>query len=202
MFSEEECLLGYLRDHLIRSLLRNSFWLLFLHQYAFHKSIEEAWFDSVVIFDYDCDDDFYSVPNDVLSLNGIEGGKRLSSSTKKQSCKGRIDGYRRKVSCRISKGSLDRKPVILGVPDCSSFTNLTFHRSVPNFSSFATPTFHGSFEEAWFDSVGVFDSDRDDDYQSVLDDFVSPNGIEVRLIPNFPIKDANHEKLLLLSKNI
>ncbi|KAF7835314.1 plant/F14N23-31 protein [Senna tora] len=147
MLSEEECLLGYRRDHLIRSLLRNSFWLLFLHQYAFHKSIEEAWFDSLVIFDYDCDDDFYSVPNDVLSLNGIEeqffssfraftkesgfvGGKRLSSSRKKQSCKGRIDGYRRKVFCRISKGSLDRKPVILGVPDCSSFTNLAFHRSI------------------------------------------------------------------------
>ncbi|KAF7835360.1 plant/F14N23-31 protein [Senna tora] len=73
MFPEEECLPGYLRDHLIRSLLRNSFSLLFLHQYAFHKSIGEASFDSDALFDYDCDDDFYSVPNDVLSLNGIEG---------------------------------------------------------------------------------------------------------------------------------
>lgn len=30
----------------------------------------------------------------------------------------------------------------------------------------------GSIEEAWFDSVAVFDSDCDDDYQSVPDGMV------------------------------
>lgn len=30
----------------------------------------------------------------------------------------------------------------------------------------------GSIEEAWFDSVAVFDSDCDDDYQSVPDGMI------------------------------
>lgn len=30
----------------------------------------------------------------------------------------------------------------------------------------------GSIEEAWFDSVAVFDSDCDDDYQSVIDGII------------------------------
>ncbi|KAK8471997.1 hypothetical protein PHAVU_002G079600 [Phaseolus vulgaris] len=41
-------------------------------------SIEEAWFDSVAVFDSDCDDDYQSVPDDVVSLSGIEGGSVLS----------------------------------------------------------------------------------------------------------------------------
>ncbi|KAF2302438.1 hypothetical protein GH714_036339 [Hevea brasiliensis] len=36
-------------------------------------SIEEAWFDSVAIFESDCDEDFESVPDDLFSLNGFEG---------------------------------------------------------------------------------------------------------------------------------
>jgi len=32
--------------------------------------------------------------------------------------------------------------------------------------------FAGSIEEAWFDSVTVFDSDCDDDYQSVPDGMI------------------------------
>lgn len=36
-------------------------------------SIEESWFDSAVILDSDCDEDFQSVQEDVLSLNGSEG---------------------------------------------------------------------------------------------------------------------------------
>ncbi|KAF7809211.1 DUF1336 domain-containing protein [Senna tora] len=108
---------------------------------------------------------------------GCVGGGRLSSSKKKQSRKRRRDGLRRKVLSRPSKGSLDKKPDTPGVADCSSLAN---------------PAFHGSIEEAWFDSVAVFDSDCDDDYQSVPDDVVSLNGIEGGLIPNFLIKDANH----------
>ncbi|KAI8528451.1 hypothetical protein RHMOL_Rhmol12G0149300 [Rhododendron molle] len=40
---------------------------------TFHGSTDEAWFDSAVILDSDCDEDFQSVPDDVLSLNGFEG---------------------------------------------------------------------------------------------------------------------------------
>ncbi|KAL6969515.1 hypothetical protein U1Q18_029227 [Sarracenia purpurea var. burkii] len=36
-------------------------------------SVEEAWFDSTAILESDCDEDFQSVQEDVLSLNGIEG---------------------------------------------------------------------------------------------------------------------------------
>ncbi|KAL5554011.1 hypothetical protein UlMin_041412 [Ulmus minor] len=36
-------------------------------------SIEEAWFDSVAGFDSDCEEDYQSFPDDVLSLNGSEG---------------------------------------------------------------------------------------------------------------------------------
>ncbi|KAF7835356.1 uncharacterized protein G2W53_010215 [Senna tora] len=67
--------------------------------------------------------------------HGSVGRGRLSSSKKKQSCKRRTDGLRRRLSSRISKGSFDKK---LGVPDCSSFTN---------------PAFPEIIEDAWFDLV-------------------------------------------------
>ncbi|KAF7835326.1 plant/F14N23-31 protein [Senna tora] len=174
------------------------------------------------------------------------GGGRLSSSRKKQSRKKRVDGLRRRVSSRISKGSLDKKHVMPNVPACSSIVNPTIYGesvvfllsslhkgicrlsssmkkksrkrktyglkrrvssqmskgswdkktvtpSVLDCSSFANPAFHRSIDEAWFDSVVVVDSNWDDDYQSVVDDVVSLNGSEGGLIPNFPIKDANHE---------
>ncbi|KAF7835346.1 plant/F14N23-31 protein [Senna tora] len=87
----------------------------------------------------------------------------LSSSWKKQSHKRKIDGLRRRVSFQTSKGSLDKKTITPGVPDCYSFANPTFHRGI---------------EETWFDSVAVFDSNCDNDYQSVADDVVSLNGSE------------------------
>ncbi|KAE9607121.1 putative protein ENHANCED DISEASE RESISTANCE 2 [Lupinus albus] len=42
-------------------------------------SIEESWFDSFAVFDSDFDDDYQSVPEDVVSLNGTEGGSISSS---------------------------------------------------------------------------------------------------------------------------
>ncbi|KAF7835317.1 uncharacterized protein G2W53_010176 [Senna tora] len=56
------------------------------------------------------------------------GGWRLSSSRKKQSPKKRIYGLKRRVSSRISKGSLDKKPVTSGVPNCSFFAYHAFHK--------------------------------------------------------------------------
>uniref|UniRef100_A0A7C9CW31 Uncharacterized protein n=1 Tax=Opuntia streptacantha TaxID=393608 RepID=A0A7C9CW31_OPUST len=44
--------------------------------------------------------------------------------------------------------------------------------------SFSTPTFQGSTEEAWFDSTTRFDSDGEEDFQSVQDDILSQNGFE------------------------
>ncbi|KAF7807982.1 uncharacterized protein G2W53_040143 [Senna tora] len=98
---------------------------------ALHGSIEVAWFDSVAVSDFDYDDHYQSVPDDIV----VRGG-RLSSSRKKQSQKMRNDGLKRKVSSWISKGSLDKKPITPGVPDCFSFANRALH---------------GSIEEAWFD---------------------------------------------------
>ncbi|RDX78414.1 hypothetical protein CR513_41310 [Mucuna pruriens] len=110
----------------------------------------------------------------VSTPQGCVGG-RLSSS-KKKTRKRRREGLRRRVTSRLYKGSLEKVDVA-GLPDCS----------------FANPTFQGSVEEAWFDSVAVFDSDCDDDYQSVADDVVSLSGIEGGSISTFPSsKDANH----------
>ncbi|TKY58775.1 ENHANCED DISEASE RESISTANCE 2 [Spatholobus suberectus] len=93
-------------------------------------------------------------------------GKRLSSS-KKKTMKERY-GLRRRVSSQLSNGSLD-KVDNMPEPGLSD-------------SSIANPTFQaGTIEEAWFDSVTVFDSECDDDYQSVLDDVISLNGTEANL---------------------
>ncbi|XP_019422863.1 PREDICTED: uncharacterized protein LOC109332362 [Lupinus angustifolius] len=83
-------------------------------------------------------------------------GGMLSSTSRRQTRKRRIGGLRRRVSSRSSKGSLDKA-------DDSS----------------VSPTFQaGNIDESWFDSIEEFGSDRDDDFQSVLEDLVSLNGIE------------------------
>ncbi|KAF7835331.1 uncharacterized protein G2W53_010190 [Senna tora] len=62
----------------------------------------------------------------------------MSYSRNKQSRKRRTKCLKRTRLSRISKGSLDKKHVTLGVPDCSSIAN---------------PAIHESSKEAWFDSV-------------------------------------------------
>ncbi|KAL2559599.1 hypothetical protein Fot_04338 [Forsythia ovata] len=41
---------------------------------TFHGSVEEAWFDSAAVLESDCsDEDFESVPDDLLSISGFDG---------------------------------------------------------------------------------------------------------------------------------
>ncbi|XP_026381442.1 uncharacterized protein LOC113276064 [Papaver somniferum] len=47
----------------------------------------------------------------------------------------------------------------------------------------------GSTEEAWFDSAAVFESDCEEDYQSVPDDALSVNGCEVASISSSSLRD-------------
>lgn len=91
------------------------------------------------------------------------GGKLRSS--KKKSRK-RKRGLKKRASSRMfADGSVDRTGRS-AQPD-RPFTNN------PSFQASA-----GSIEEAWFDSVAIFDSDCDDDFQSVRDDALSLSGFE------------------------
>ncbi|KAM7484305.1 hypothetical protein LguiA_000314 [Lonicera macranthoides] len=59
---------------------------------TFHVTSEEAWFDSAAILESDySDEDFQSVPDDVLSLNGSEGASRLSAASAKDANHGDVN---------------------------------------------------------------------------------------------------------------
>ncbi|KAK4784772.1 hypothetical protein SAY86_019140 [Trapa natans] len=52
-------------------------------------SVEEAWFDSVGILDSECDEEeYWSIPDDALSMNGIEGAYRSSTASNRDSLHG------------------------------------------------------------------------------------------------------------------
>ncbi|KAL5826550.1 hypothetical protein ACOSQ3_018396 [Xanthoceras sorbifolium] len=107
---------------------------------------------------------------------GCVGG-RLRSSKKKN--RKRRKSYKSRVPSRLSEGSLDK-----------------VDRSAPpdRHSSFNNPTFQaGSIDEPWYDSVAIFDSDCDEDFQSVQDDLSSLNGCDgVSRSSNVSLRDANH----------
>ncbi|AAF79756.1 putative protein ENHANCED DISEASE RESISTANCE 2 [Arabidopsis thaliana] len=52
---------------------------------TFRASVDEAWFDSNLAFETDCDDDFHSVQEDTLSVNGCERISVSSMSSVKDS---------------------------------------------------------------------------------------------------------------------
>ncbi|XVE84946.1 hypothetical protein DITRI_Ditri17bG0052400 [Diplodiscus trichospermus] len=87
-------------------------------------------------------------------------GPKLRSSKKNN--RQRRKSFKKRVSSRLSEASSDK-----------------VDRSAPpdHHSSFSNPTFQGS-EDLWFDSVAVFDSDYDEEFESVQEDALSLNGLE------------------------
>ncbi|XWS63585.1 hypothetical protein CRYUN_Cryun06bG0113300 [Craigia yunnanensis] len=79
-------------------------------------------------------------------------GPRLRSSKKKN--RKRRKSFKKRVSSRLSEASSDK---------VDRFAPSDHH------SSFANPTFQGS-EELWFDPVAVFESDCDEEFESVQED--------------------------------
>ncbi|XP_042500753.1 uncharacterized protein LOC122078720 [Macadamia integrifolia] len=96
----------------------------------------------------------------------------------KKPFKRRRRGKPRRVSSRMSNNSFDR-----------------VSKSGPPDRAYSNPTFQaGSIEDAWFDSVTIFESDCDDDFQSVPDDAWSLNGSEVASISRISsLRDTPHE---------
>lgn len=97
-----------------------------------------------------------------VSIPGKSGKERFRCSRKKRNCK-RRKSLRRRVPSRLSDGSLGEGGRPASADHCCAFNN---------------PAFQGSIEEAWFDSVGNFESDCEEDYESVQDDAFSLNGLE------------------------
>ncbi|XP_054823590.1 uncharacterized protein LOC129321724 [Prosopis cineraria] len=71
-------------------------------------SVEETWFDSVAVFESDCDEDYLSVPDDVVSLNGIEAGSLSSySSSRDANHGGSSDQVHRSAELSVRSTSAD-----------------------------------------------------------------------------------------------
>ncbi|GAB2214146.1 hypothetical protein Droror1_Dr00018485 [Drosera rotundifolia] len=86
-------------------------------------------------------------------------GKRSSSSASAAGKIKRRKRVRRGIRRRVVSETSSAVAASAGDRSCQ-----VDHRS------FTNPTFQGSVEEAWFDSVTIFDSDCEDDFESVYDD--------------------------------
>ncbi|XP_023530130.1 uncharacterized protein LOC111792749 isoform X1 [Cucurbita pepo subsp. pepo] len=96
---------------------------------------------------------------------------------------------KRKNRRRRRKAS--KTTAISTLSDGSRRSNPIDHRS------FSNPTFQaGSFDEAWFDTIAKFESDCDEDYQSVPEDIQSINSFEGASTSSVSSSgDANHGDL-------
>ncbi|KAJ8424822.1 hypothetical protein Cgig2_013017 [Carnegiea gigantea] len=74
---------------------------------------------------------------------------------------------KKRVSSRLSDRSVD---------GCNSNNRLDNRSFVSLDLTFLVPT--GSVEEAWYDSITIFESDGEEEFQSVQDDIVSQGGFE------------------------
>lgn len=108
----------------------------------------------------------------VSTPEGCVGGK-FKKSSKRKNRRRRRKGSKTTVFSALSDGS---------------------HRSEPiDHCSFSNPTFQGSSDEAWFDTFGKFESDCDEDYQSLPDDIQSINSFEGASTSSISSSgDANH----------
>ncbi|XP_021747690.1 uncharacterized protein LOC110713548 isoform X1 [Chenopodium quinoa] len=86
-----------------------------------------------------------------------------STATTSNNRKKRKSGIKKRVSSRLSDRSLD-------ACNNTSFTD----------RSFTNPTYQGnSVEEAWYDSNMIFESDGEEDFQSIPEDISSQNALSV-----------------------
>lgn len=80
--------------------------------------------------------------------------------------KRRKSAIKKRVSSRLSDRSLD------------ACNNKNDNTSYPD-RSFINPTFQGSVEESWYDSMMIFESDGEEDFESVPEDILSQHGLSV-----------------------
>ncbi|KAJ8760893.1 hypothetical protein K2173_021931 [Erythroxylum novogranatense] len=103
------------------------------------------------------------------------GGRLRSSKRKARKIRKSI---KRRVPSRLSDGSLDKADRIVVPSD--------------QLSAVTNPTFQGSIEEAWYDSNAIWESDCEEEFQSVQDDVLSLNGFEGASISSIASsRDAN-----------
>ncbi|XP_012440936.1 uncharacterized protein LOC105766136 isoform X5 [Gossypium raimondii] len=106
---------------------------------------------------------------------------KLRSSMKNKKKKKQNRKRRKSFEKRVSNGLTD--------PFSDEFCS--WDAPPDHHSSFSNPTFQGS-EELWFDPVAVFESDYDEDFESVQEDVLSLNGLEgVSVSSISSLTDAN-----------
>ncbi|KMT07177.1 hypothetical protein BVRB_6g155020 [Beta vulgaris subsp. vulgaris] len=103
-----------------------------------------------------------------------------SSSATTSSNRKRRKAIKKRVSSRLSDRSLEN------IKLDNNNNNINQNSRSVSFPdrSFTNPTYQGSGEEAWYDSVMIFESDGEEDFQSVPEDVVSRNSHEVHSARN------------------